>query len=285
MDACSVALSRLSSLIRSAAWLLVLTAGLAAVGGQARAQTTAPAALPAVTVTSRAGAEPVEKSYRQMIRGMDLFDRQRSMSPQGLLRFKLLPRRADTEMASISVEVAGKNVEFAVAVAPDDTFALPRNRQAFDENAVVTPNRRKQSMTWRSDIRTPGLPANTRRLGDLRLECRVGMEAGLLSNAPTLAGRLLSALLDSPAYCDEPRPLYLFFADRPLFSVALVHGARREVLSSDMLYAGASVNPNLAADLPYCDCEVLVDRTYFLPLGDRSWPDDTRVEFEDMEAP
>ena len=33
------------------------------------------------------------------------------------------------------------------------------------------------------------------------------------------------------------------------------------------------------------DCEVLVDRTYFLPLGDRSWPDDTRVEFEYMDDP
>jgi hypothetical protein len=28
---------------------------------------------------------------------------------------------------------------------------------------------------------------------------------------------------------------------------------------------------------------VLVDRTYFLPLGDPSWPDDTRVEFEYMD--
>jgi hypothetical protein len=28
---------------------------------------------------------------------------------------------------------------------------------------------------------------------------------------------------------------------------------------------------------------VLVDRTYVLPLGDRSWPDDTLVEFEFMD--
>jgi hypothetical protein len=35
--------------------------------------------------------------------------------------------------------------------------------------------------------------------------------------------------------------------------------------------------------LPYCDCEVLVDRTYYLPLGDTSWPDDTLVEFEYMD--
>ena len=45
----------------------------------------------------------------------------------------------------------------------------------------------------------------------------------------------------------------------------------------------SSADPKLPAELPYCDCEVLLDRTYFLPLGDRSWPDDTLVEFDYMD--
>ena len=61
-------------------------------------------------------------------------------------------------------------------------------------------------------------------------------------------------------------------------------GNRREVLSIDKLYAAASNDPGLKTDLPYCDCEVLVDRTYVLPLGDRSWPDDTLVAFEYMDG-
>ena len=138
-------------------------------------------------------------------------------------------------------------------------------------------------MTWRSDIRSPGLPPNTRRLGDLRLECRVGMDAGLISNSNNIIGRITQAVLDTPAYCDRKAPLYLFFADRPIFSVALVSGNRREVLSIDKLYAAASDDPGLKNDLPYCDCEVLIDRTYVLPLGDLSWPNDTLVEFEYME--
>jgi hypothetical protein len=68
-----------------------------------------------------------------------------------------------------------------------------------------------------------------------------------------------------------------------LFSIALVDGARREILAIDKLYAAASDDPGLNDNLPYCDCEVLVDRTYVLPLGDRSWSDDTRVEFEYMD--
>jgi hypothetical protein len=49
------------------------------------------------------------------------------------------------------------------------------------------------------------------------------------------------------------------------------------------LWAAALGDADLPAELRSCDCEVLLDRAYFLPLGDRSWPDDTRVEFEFME--
>jgi hypothetical protein len=182
------------------------------------------------------------------------------------------------------MEVIGSTIAFPVALSLDNTFTLERNAKAFDENAQVIPNRKSQTMTWRSDIRTPGLPPNTRRLGDLRLECRVGMEAGLISNSSNLIGRIAQALTDTPAYCDRKSPLYLFFADQSLFSVALVRGSWREVLSIDKLYASASDDPNLKSDLPYCDCEVLIDRTYVLPLGDKSWPDDTLVEFDYMDG-
>lgn len=250
----------------------------------ANAQDKPAPALSSVTIAAKANRDPVEKSYRKMVRAMDLFNAERSMSPSGVLRFKLLPRRPDTDMRSIEMEVIGSTVAFPVALLPDDTFTLERNTRAFDENAQVIPNRKAQSMTWRSDIRTPGLPPNTRRLGDLRLECRVGMEAGLISNSSNIIGRITQAALNTPAYCSRKAPLYLFFADRPLFSVALVSGNRREVLSIDKLYASASDDPGLKNDLPYCDCEVLVDRTYVLPLGDLSWPDDTLVEFEDMDG-
>ena len=250
----------------------------------ARAQDKPAPALPLVTIAAKANRDPVAKSYRKMVQGMDLFDAEHNMSPNGVLRFKLLPRRPETDMKSIELEVIGSSVAFPVAVSLDNTFTLVRNTKAFDENAQVIPNRKAQSMTWRSDIRTPGLPPGTRRLGDLRLECRVGMASGLISNSSNMIGRITQTVLDTPAYCDRKAPLYLFFADRPLFSVALATGNRRELLSIDKLYAAASDDPGLKKDLPYCDCEVLIDRTYVLPLGDKSWPDDTLVEFDYMDS-
>lgn len=240
--------------------------------------------LPAVTVTAKANPDPVVKSYRKMLKGMDLFERQHGLSPGAELRFKLLPRKPGTDMQAITLAVVGDTVDFLVPIAVDHTFTLPRDALALKEDAQVMTNRRALSMTWRTDIRSPGLPPDTRRLGDLRLECRVGMEAGLISNTSSLIGRLASAVMDTPTYCDQKSPLYLFFADRPLFSVSLVSGQRREVLAIDKLYATASDDPKLRDNLPYCDCEVLVDRTYVLPLGDRSWSDDTLVEFEYMDG-
>ena len=240
--------------------------------------------LPPVTISAKSNRDPVVKSYRKMIQGMDLFEKEHALSPNASLRFKLLARRRESDMNTVQIDVIGSTVDFTVPVAPDHTFALPRNPQAFDEDAQVIPNRKKQTMTWRTEIRTPGLPPNTRRLGDLRLECRVGMEAGLVSTSNTLISRIAGALFNTPAYCDRKVPLYLFFSDRPLFSVTLVAATRREILAIDQLYAAASDDPGLKNDLPQCDCEVLVDRTYFLPLGDLSWPDDTLVEFEFMDS-
>lgn len=238
--------------------------------------------LDAVVVT--ATRDPVEKSYRKIIRGMDLFDAQKPLlAPRASLRFKLLPRLPGTKMEGITVQVVGDTFAEPVDVAADQTFALERIQQALEENATVMPNRKASSMTWRAEIRTPGLPPGTRRLGDLRLECLVGNEAGLISNKLPVFGMIANLFVGTFDYCNQEDTEYLFFAERALFGVTLVAGARREALPIDRLYAGASFDKNLQAELPYCDCQVLLDRTYFLPLGDRSWPDDTLVEYEYMD--
>jgi hypothetical protein len=246
------------------------------------AQAPAKPSLGSVTVSGV--GHPVEKSYRRMVEGMDLFEQQHALAPNAQLRFKLLPRKHNTAMDEINLEVVGNTFSYRVPIAPDRTFTLTRDPKAWAEDAVVSPNRKRLSMTWRTEIRTPGLPPDTRRLGDMRLECMVGIRAGLVSNTSSALMAKLSALLTDPfRYCGHKNSQYLFFAERPVFAVTLTAGNRREVLPIDQLYAGASDDPGLPQDLPFCDCEVMLDRTYFLPLGDKSWPDDTLVTFEYME--
>ena len=257
----------------------VLAIALAWTGALAHAQ-----ALPEVSVSAKANRDPVEKSYRKMVRGMELFERRKAeLAPGSTLRFRLLPRRPSTSMRNVEIDVIGTHSSASVPVAPDHTFTLQRDKKLLDENAQVTPNRASGSMTWRAEVRSPGVPPDMRRLGDLRLECEVGMEAGVVSNARTLVGQIANWMTDTPAYCRGDQR-YLFFADKPIFNVTLVAGGRRESLPINRLYAAASDDPHLAADLPYCDCEVLLDRTYFMPLEDAAWPNDTLVQFDYMEG-
>jgi hypothetical protein len=228
---------------------------------------------------------PVDKSYRKMVNGMALFERLHARAPDASLRYRLWPRKPDTDLRGVALRIVGDSFERPVPLAADRTFTLERYGRALAEDASVRPNRKAGSMTWRADVRTPGWPADTRRLGDLRLECRVGMEAGLVSRYPSLLERFADMLLGTASFCDEREPPYLFFAEHPLFAVTLVYGARRQTLSVGELYAGLAHDRAPTKELGYCDCEALLDRAYFVPLGDESWPDDTRVQLEYMDGP
>jgi hypothetical protein len=237
------------------------------------------------TVVITALRHPVDKSYRKMVQGMDLFAELHALAPKAELRYKVLPREHGTDVHGVGLQVVGDSMKQPVALAADGTFTLGRDAKALAEDAVVTANRPADSMTWRADIRTPGLPPNTRRLGDLRLECRVGMRAGLVSQYPSVIDLFFSAVQSPASYCSEREVRYLFFGEQPLFAVALHYGERRQVMAAARLYAGVLRGQTPQSERRYCDCRALLDRAYTLPLGDASWPDDTLVELEPMAAP
>ena len=240
----------------------------------------APCAL-AQTVIVKSTRDPVDKSYRKMVKGMERFEREHALAPQAALRFRLLPRLPTSDMTGITLRIAGDTASQPLPIAADNSFALVRNEQLLREDAAVLANRRTASMTWRASIVSPGVPEGKRRLGDLRLECKVGMDAGLISNTSPMFAWLSDALTSTDDVCGTPRGNYLFFAERPVFSVTLRHGTRSEILPFKMLYAGGG--STTADQLPYCDCQVLLDRSYYAPIWDTSWPDDTLVEFEYMD--
>lgn len=245
----------------------------------AGAQADQPAA-PVATVTVAATRDPVDKSYRKMVRGMDRYARDIALAPQSTLRFQVLPRQPGVKLDGVSLKVVGERIALPVAMAPDHSFTLERNAQALSEDAALVANRKTSSMTWRAMVRNAGVPEGMRRLGDLRLECLVGMEAGLVSNNSALFGWLSDMLAGADQVCTSPQGNYLQFADRPLFGVTLHAGGRVAVLPLRALYAGGT---QTAATLPYCDCQVLLERSYYAPIWDRSWPDETLIGFEYMD--
>lgn len=252
-----------------AAGLIWLAAGGAALAAPQEA------AMPVVQVEGL--ADPDEQTYRSLLKGVEAFEKNRHLAPQASLRYRLVPRMDGVKLAGIEVAIRSEGRKQPLDLDQQLSFALPRDERAMKEGACVTSNRKSRSFAWSPDVRTPGLPPDTRRLGDLRLECQIDRAASLLVGFKPPAYRLLELTID---VCTQGGGNWLYYADRALFNVTLVNGTRRQPLFARNMYGSPIPAP---LRVFYDFHPLLVDRTYIVKLSDTSWPDDTLVEFEYME--
>lgn len=238
---------------------LVLSApAWAQAGGQESQVADAPAQEAGKTVEVSAVKNPALRPYRIMSRGLDAFDKHHALAPQAELRFELW--NADgtiPDAQGLNLRLAGARVDLALPVDEQATFVLPRSQDAFDDNADLVLNRKKTQMRWRPRVRSPGVPENARRLGDLRLECEVSWavtrdDMGFLMRTAVTAGGGL---------CHAPMIALGYRAPRPVTAVHLVSGERTQALT---------VQDN--------------GRGYVLPVRDKSWNDETLVVYQFADA-
>lgn len=234
----------------------------------------------AVHATSAMAATLDERSYQGVIKGLDIFSTNRALAPKATLSFKLYPRQPQADHpADLSLAIVSGGARLPLPLDAGNVFTVPVRPDLNVAGAVVQTNQPEGSFAWRPDVRTPGLPENVRRLGDLRLQCRVDLTAGLMVVPPSRANQELMASNPTKA-CEMSEAFYPIFADRPVFEVTLVHNNKRRVLLTlDSLYGiGAP-----ADRLPLLDWPHLRDRVVRVPLHDTNWPDDTQVVFEYLD--
>lgn len=234
-----------------------------------------------VKVSARA-LDRDQKPYRDLLKAQRVFEENRKTAPTAVMRFKVFPRHEESSMQGLTLTLRGNTVHRQIKLDNDGSFALEFDQLAYDEDADVVSNRKDRSLAWRADIRTPGLPPHTRRLGDLRLECKVdlaGTGAGLATGVKSPSFYVLAAVSDP---CMSRSVYYGWIADEPIFSVTLKQGERHQELSCFYLYG--------------CHAPIIFDamdwhahlrnRFYVLPIFDESWSDDALVVFEPMhDAP
>jgi hypothetical protein len=214
----------------------------------------APADETLASVNISSARDPDWKPYRQMVKGVDAFERLHAKAPAANLHFVLRPQQSGLSLADVSLRIAGDQTSTPVPVDADGRFTLPRVQAALDENADMVLNKKKGLYRWRPDVRTPNLPANVRRMGDLRLECEVRWAVEYDDIGFVM--RNMFRALGGP--CNTARVNVIFPTEKPLLSLTLVSGEKRV---------------NLLADAPAKE-----RRSYWVPLHDASWPDDTLVE-------
>jgi hypothetical protein len=197
--------------------------------------------------------DPELKAYATMARGLDAFDAARSRAPKAALRFLLRPATREDRLEGLELKIVGDAVSLPVRLDADGGFTLPRNAQALRDGADLVLNKKRNSFRWRPDVRSPGVPANARRLGDLRAQCAVHW-AIEQEDLPPPARAALSA---DGGPCRSMTMHMGFDAPAPLQAAWLQDGERREQIPVNRHYR----------------------RVFNPPLADRSWSDDTLVRF------
>ena len=234
-----------------------------------------------VEVTAQLPGARDEKTLSQLLNARDAFDRHHALAPDATLAFRLYARLDPKDLARLHLFWVDGRQRHEVPLADHQRFALPPEwtRADADRGVLLRTNLPDGAVAWKVDVRSPGVPDDRRRLGDLRLECEADTFHGNLQRGLRTPVSAIMDASDELCLLDDAE---VWFAERPVFGVTLVSGARRRTLPYSYLH-GSTGTMALAGlfDWPYA----LRDRAYFLPLEDRSWPDETQVTFDAMDDP
>nr|WP_314631713.1 hypothetical protein [uncultured Janthinobacterium sp.] len=192
--------------------------------------------------------DPDLRPYRTMLKGVDAYADHLRLAPSAPLRFMLIPATASGKLDGVTLHLSADNLSIPIPLAANGSFTLARDKAAYDANADLVSNKKRDTVRWRADIHTPGLPGNVRRLGDLRMECEIrwAVEQDQLS----FVRRNLFRLAGGPCHSS------LIHVPFPVFRKLLAVQAR-----SGERTAAIRVTDD--------------QQRYVPPLHDQSWNDDT----------
>ena len=192
--------------------------------------------------------DPEMRNYRGVVPGLDTFDEHHDDAPAAPLRFQFTrpDRAAVTAADGLALKLVGDDGSMSIQIP------VPRSQAAYDADAAFVLNKKNGQYKYHVDIRTPGLPDNVRRLGDLRLECRVTLAIGR-DHFPFWLRVALTTVTLSTDWCGKAE-ISFPVPGKPV-RVTLREGERKLPLKFDA-------------------------SNYMVPLKDVSFSNDALIEFE-----
>ena len=221
---------------------------------------TAPVAEPGQVVVTGI-KNPDMRSYRAVVAGLDAFDEYHHFAPLAPeVRFRMqATKKPDGPAEPLALRIVGDgdSESIPLPIDADGFFLVPRNQAAYDSKADLVLNQKKGKFRAKAEVRTPGWSDDVRRLGDMRLECRVRIAIGKYE-APFWMIALVNGIMLGSDWCGHEKISWSIATAVPLAGATLVDGERKMQLKLD-------------------------GREYMVPIGDKSWPDDTRIELHFAE--
>jgi hypothetical protein len=198
------------------------------------------------------------RSYRAVTKGLDTFDDEHALAPTApALRFRVITTRAvDSAQEPLQARIASDDLNILLPVDADGRFDVPRSQAAYDAKADLLLNRKKRNFRILPDVRSAGLQENERRLGDLRLECKV-MVAIAKEEAPFWIVAMVNSVLLSGDWCAKlgEKSEMSFKAPAALAAATITHGERSMPLKVNRM-------------------------GYTVPISAKEWPDDALIKLE-----
>ena len=223
------------------------------------------AAVPGVdepsTIHVNAIRNPEIHKYKAILAGLDSFDKHHALAPNvPELRFRIEPRLGAPLPEQPKVRIEGEH-DFVLPLALDAThrFSVPRSEAALDAEGELVLNQKRRNYRVVPEVRTPGLPENVRRMGDLRLECKV-MIAIAKDEIPLFWVLTINSILLTRDWCSffsekERSATFGFKTERPIVGALLREGERSKELKN-------------------------TDKEFSVGIGDAEWSDEALVELE-----
>ena len=205
---------------------------------------------------------PEVRKYTAIVAGLDAFERHHRMAPNAeVLRFRV-ERRAWTDKtpkpgeAPLALRLEGKD-DFVLPLVLNDAFEtiVPRSSAALAADSELVLNRKRRMYRVTPLVRSPGLPDNVRRLGDLRLECHVMVAIGK-EELGLMRTLFVNSVLLTPNWCS------FFNAEREGFQFDTPERLARATLREG----------DRTKDLP------VEGRSFRTAMNDPAWGDDALVE-------
>lgn len=251
---------------------LIVMGALSGCGAAAAADTSAPGNPDTIHVN--AIRDPEMRKYAAIVAGLDAFDRHHGLAPAvDILRFRIEPRGGQAAASASAPAPAPGALPLAARLEGDNGFVLPlpvdadnnvvvpRSPMALDAHSEMTINRKARDVRIVPRVRTPGLPEHVRRLGDLRLECKVWV-AIAKEEMGVMLSLTVNSILMTRDWCS------FFDKGREGFSFRMSGRVAQAILHEGNLSRALEVE----------------GRGVRVPLHDPSWSDEALIDLT-FEAP
>lgn len=116
---------------------------------------------------------PELRSYSQMLKGLIAYQEKHSHAPNSELYFILIPKSKEVTRQGLTMRLASDDTSINIPIDAEGKFQLPLLTLKHDDEYDLILNKPKGQFYIKPYVKSANLPEDTKRMGDLRLECQV----------------------------------------------------------------------------------------------------------------